>query len=73
MSPSSIISSEEIQNALYKIGRENGYADNLRGFFSELYQILLGQTQGPRLGSFIQLFGIEKTIELVRNKIDTGL
>jgi lysyl-tRNA synthetase class 1 len=60
--------SEEIQNQIYAIGRDAGY-ENLRDFFKELYQILLGQIEGPRLGSFIKLFGIEDTRKLIRSKI----
>lgn len=58
--------SEEIQNNIYQIGMESGY-ENLRDFFKELYQILLGQSQGPRLGSFFKLFGIEDTIKLINS------
>jgi len=59
---------EEIQNEIYTIGREAGY-ENLRDFFKEIYQILLGQTQGPRLGSFFKLYGIPETIKLIESKI----
>ncbi|MGC0371468.1 MAG: hypothetical protein DGJ47_000157 [Rickettsiaceae bacterium] len=59
---------EEIQKQIYAIGMEANY-DNLRDFFKEIYQILLGQEQGPRLGSFFKLYGIESTITLIRSKI----
>lgn len=59
---------EEIQNEIYAIGREAGY-ENLRDFFKELYQILLGQTQGPRLGTFFKLYGTEDTIKLIKSKL----
>ncbi|NRB10329.1 MAG: lysine--tRNA ligase [Rickettsiaceae bacterium] len=62
------ITGEEIQNNIYAIGREAGY-ENLRDFFKELYQILLGQISGPRLGSFFKLFGISETIKLINSKI----
>ena len=62
------ITAEEIQNQIYAIGSNAGY-ENLRDFFKELYEILLGQTQGPRLGSFIKLFGIEDTIKLIDTRI----
>lgn len=62
-------SGEEIQNEIYAIGREAGY-DNLRDFFKEIYQIILGQTQGPRLGSFFKLYGIQETIKLIEEKIN---
>jgi len=62
------ITAEEIQNQIYAIGSNAGY-ENLRDFFKELYEILLGQSQGPRLGSFIKLFGIEDTIKLIDSRI----
>ena len=57
-------SSEEIQTKIYDIGKKYNF-DNLRDFFKIIYQVLLGQVQGPRLGSFIKLYGIEKTICLI--------
>lgn len=57
----------EIQNQIYTIGKEH-YSD-LKLFFKDIYQILLGQEQGPRLGSFIKLYGIDKTIGLIESKI----
>jgi lysyl-tRNA synthetase class 1 len=61
--------SQDIQDIIYKIGMNSGY-ENLRLFFSDLYQILLGQTEGPRLGSFIKLHGIIETQNLIRSKIN---
>ncbi|MGV2432394.1 MAG UNVERIFIED_CONTAM: lysine--tRNA ligase [Rickettsiaceae bacterium] len=55
---------EEIQTQIYDIGMKAGY-ENLRDFFKEIYQILLGQEEGPRLGSFIKLFGINETKMLI--------
>ena len=43
--------------------------ENLRDWFSGFYEVILGQKQGPRLGSFIKFYGINKTIELLQNKI----
>ncbi len=62
------ITSEQIQEKIYDIGMKHGY-DNLRDYFKELYQILLGQTEGPRLGTFIKLFGIQNTIDLISKKL----
>ena len=61
--------SEEIQTEIYELGKKYNFV-NLRDFFKLIYQVLLGQEQGPRLGSFIKLFGIDKTCDLV-NKILT--
>lgn len=59
---------EDIQTKIYEIGMELNF-DNLKDWFSAFYQVILGQDQGPRLGSFIKFYGIEKTITLLRDKI----
>ena len=56
--------SEEIQTQIYEIGKNHNFA-NLRNYFKLVYQVLLGQEQGPRLGSFIKLYGIKKTCDLL--------
>ena len=55
---------EEIQNRVYEVGKHHAFAD-LKAWFQSLYEILFGQTQGPRMGTFIALFGIKETIELI--------
>lgn len=60
---------EDIQSIFYKIGTDSNY-ENLRDFFKMVYQTLLGQEQGPRLGSFVKLYGINKTIELIETKTE---
>jgi lysyl-tRNA synthetase class 1 len=60
--------STTIQNAIYSIGMESGY-ENLKDFFQILYKLLLGQEEGPRLGSFIQLYGIEETKTILMNLV----
>ena len=62
---------EDIQNMLYGIGKNSVYREKLREFFKMLYETLLGQEQGPRLGSFIKLYGTDKTIELINHLINT--
>ncbi|WP_341763887.1 lysine--tRNA ligase [Candidatus Tisiphia endosymbiont of Beris chalybata] len=61
-------SAEQVQEKIYEIGNNHGY-QNLREYFQELYQILLGQTEGPRLGTFVKLFGIQETINLITQRI----
>jgi lysyl-tRNA synthetase class 1 len=55
---------EDIQNIVYVIGNEGGF-ENLRDWFKALYETLLGSSQGPRMGSFIALYGIENTRRLI--------
>ena len=54
---------EELQSCVYAAGKEAGY-ENLRDWFSCLYETMLGQTQGPRMGGFFKLYGREKTLAL---------
>ncbi|MBT4768983.1 MAG: lysine--tRNA ligase [Rhodospirillaceae bacterium] len=56
---------EDIQTQVYEIGKRHDFAD-LKAWFRALYETLLGQEQGPRMGSFIALYGIEETISLIR-------
>jgi lysyl-tRNA synthetase class 1 len=62
------ISSEGIQTQIYEIGKKYNF-DNLRDYFKLVYQVLLGQEQGPRLGSFIKLYGINKTCKLLEDAL----
>jgi len=57
-------SAEEIQTQVYEVGKRHGY-ENLRDWFKAQYQILLGQEQGPRIGSFFALYGLPETIALI--------
>jgi lysyl-tRNA synthetase, class I len=55
---------EEIQNEVYAVGKAHGF-EPLRDWFQALYQVLLGQTQGPRFGSFVELYGVPETRALI--------
>jgi lysyl-tRNA synthetase, class I len=57
-------SAEEIQNIVYAIGNEGGF-ENLRDWFRALYETLLGSSAGPRMGSFIALYGIQNSRRLI--------
>jgi lysyl-tRNA synthetase class 1 len=59
-------SAEDIQNVVYEIGKDeaHGFA-GLRDWFKALYEILLGSEQGPRMGSFIALYGVANTRRLI--------
>ncbi len=57
-------SAEDIQNIIYAIGKEGGF-ENLRDWFKALYETLLGSSAGPRMGSFIALYGVENSRKLI--------
>jgi lysyl-tRNA synthetase, class I len=58
------VPAEEIQGEVYAVGKEHGF-EPLRDWFQALYQVLLGQTQGPRFGSFVELYGVPETRALI--------
>jgi lysyl-tRNA synthetase class 1 len=60
---------EEIQNLVYEVGKRHPFPE-LRAWFQTLYEVLLGQSTGPRMGSFIELYGLENTRQLIRGALD---
>ena len=59
-------SAETLQTEIYEIGKREEYAfASLRDWFRALYETLLGSAQGPRMGSFIALYGIANTRRLI--------
>ena len=63
---------ETIQTEVFSVGKEHGY-ENLREWFQALYQILLGQDQGPRFGSFVALYGIDASRKLIADALEGKL
>jgi lysyl-tRNA synthetase class 1 len=55
----------DIQNEVFEIGKRHDFED-LRAWFKALYEILLGRDQGPRMGSFIALYGVAETVSLIK-------
>jgi lysyl-tRNA synthetase class 1 len=55
---------EGLQNLVYEVGKAHAF-EPLRTWFSALYEVLLGQAQGPRFGGFIELFGVDNTRALI--------
>lgn len=56
---------DELQTLVYEAGKANGFAENLRDWFKAIYEVLLGASQGPRFGGFIELYGVPETRELI--------
>jgi len=67
---------EDIQNVVYEIGRREPFLDHKKpakdgrpgvtlDWFNMLYQVLLGQEKGPRFGSFVALYGLANTIQMI--------
>jgi lysyl-tRNA synthetase class 1 len=59
------VKAEEIQTAIYEIGKKHPFPE-MKGWFSAMYETLLGQKQGPRMGGFVELYGKAETVKLIR-------
>ena len=57
-----------IQNAVFEVGKRHDFPE-LRGWFGCLYQVLLGQQEGPRFGGFVALYGIPETVALIQTAL----
>lgn len=57
------VDDEALQSVVYGVGRDR--FDPLRDWFTALYEVLLGASQGPRFGGFIALYGVDETIALI--------
>jgi len=66
--PADTRDAEVLQNLVFEVGKAHGF-EPLRAWFQALYEVLLGQSQGPRFGSFVAIFGLERTIALLEQGI----
>jgi lysyl-tRNA synthetase class 1 len=69
---------EKIQEVVYEIGRREPFLDKTGkiktkdgkpgvalDWFNMLYQVLLGQEKGPRFGSFVAVYGLSNTVDMI--------
>src|SRR5437764_2105425 len=62
-------SAEDIQTQVFEVGKRHYGKENLRAWFQALYETLLGSSQGPRMGSFVALYGIANTRNLIEEAL----
>jgi lysyl-tRNA synthetase, class I len=55
---------EAIQHIVFEVGKRHAF-ESLRHWFQALYETLLGSSQGPRMGSFIALYGVDNSRKLI--------
>lgn len=60
--------SDEFQTLIFDIGKRYEY-ENLRDWFKAIYEILFGQSQGPRMGTFIKVYGRDEMIALIKKAV----
>jgi lysyl-tRNA synthetase class 1 len=71
-------SAEQIQEVVYEVGRREPFLDKsgkiktkdgkpgvALDWFNMLYQVLLGQEKGPRFGSFVAVYGLQNTVDMI--------
>ncbi|MBI1341206.1 lysine--tRNA ligase [bacterium] len=56
---------EAVQSIVFAVGTEHGF-EPLRDWFKAIYEVVLGQSQGPRFGGFAALYGLPETAALIR-------
>ncbi|MBM6576400.1 lysine--tRNA ligase [Microvirga sp. SRT01] len=54
-----------LQDRVYEIGKAHYGKEALRDWFKTLYETLLGSSQGPRMGSFFALYGVDNSRKLI--------
>ncbi|HEY2227299.1 MAG TPA: lysine--tRNA ligase [Xanthobacteraceae bacterium] len=72
------VTAEQIQDVVYEIGRREPFLDTSGKskakdgkpgvsieWFNMLYQVLLGQEKGPRFGSFVAVYGLQNTVDMI--------
>ncbi len=59
---------DEIQHLVFEVGKRHAF-ESLRHWFQALYETLLGSSQGPRMGSFIALYGLENSRKLIEEAL----
>ena len=57
-------SPEAVQDEVFAVGKRHAIAP-LRAWFGCLYEVLLGQSEGPRFGIFASLYGLDRTAALI--------
>ena len=59
----------KIQEIVFEVGKKYPFED-LKSWFHTLYTTLFGQESGPRMGSFIALYGINETKDLIKEALN---
>ncbi|MBN2525661.1 MAG: lysine--tRNA ligase [Deltaproteobacteria bacterium] len=57
----------ELQSLIFDVAKSQNMEP--KEFFGAIYQVLLGQEQGPRFGSFAKLVGVHRVIELIEQRV----
>ena len=59
----------DYQTAVFDAGKANGYEKNIRDWFTAIYQVVFGQSEGPRMGPFAKIYGAGATAKLIEDTL----
>ena len=63
------VTADDLQTLTFSIGKDAEF-ENLRDWFKAIYEVCLGQSQGPRFGGFIAIYGVEETAQLIEDALN---
>ena len=61
---------DDFQSVIFSVGKNSQFKDDIKSFFKLIYEVVFGQENGPRLGSFIKIYTKEKSVELFKSKLN---
>ncbi|HEV7694314.1 MAG TPA: lysine--tRNA ligase [Hyphomonadaceae bacterium] len=59
---------ESLQTMVFAVGTERQF-EPLRAWFTAIYEVCLGQSQGPRFGGFVALYGVKESAQLIHDAL----
>ena len=62
---------DDYQTAVFDAGKAQNY-ENIREWFKGLYEVVFGQSEGPRMGAFTKIFGANEMARLIDEALTRG-
>ncbi|MHA7870735.1 MAG: lysine--tRNA ligase [Hyphococcus sp.] len=62
---------DDYQTAVFDAGKAQNY-ENIREWFTGLYEVVFGQSEGPRMGPFVKIYGAVATASLIDAALSRG-
>jgi lysyl-tRNA synthetase class 1 len=59
---------EALQTITFSVGKDHAF-ENLRDWFTAIYEVTMGQSQGPRFGSFVAIYGPSETADMIEARL----
>ena len=59
---------EVLQTLTFTVGKDHEF-ENLRDWFTAIYEVTMGQSQGPRFGSFVAIYGPTETANMIEARL----